>query len=76
MDEQYKGQSLEDFIDYARRNLLNNLQSAYGHTDSWPFIRSRVLQIFGRTGLGRYTQTPNKEKSDVTEKYENQNQPD
>ena len=67
MDEKYKDQPLEDFIDYARRNLLNILESAYGQTESWPFIRSRVLQIFGRTGFGRFTKTPNKEKNDGKE---------
>lgn len=72
MDQKYKEQPLEDYIDYARRNLLNVLESAYGHTESWPFIRSRVLQIFGRSGLGRYLQTPNKEKNNETKETSRQ----
>lgn len=62
MDE-FEDQPLEEYISYARRNLLDLLEASYGNTDAWPLIRRRVLQIFGSSGLGRYNPIHNKEKT-------------
>lgn len=52
--EQFEDQSLKDFIRYARRSLLDHLEASYGQTPQWPLCRQRVMQIFGRSGLGRF----------------------
>lgn len=57
----YKNQSLEEYLKYSRKNLLDLLEASYGQTDSWPLIRSRVLQIFGQNGIGRFTEKSKKE---------------
>jgi hypothetical protein len=62
--DQFENQPIEEFINYARRNLLDLLEASYGNTDSWPLIRKRVLQLFGSSGLGRYNSKTNKETSD------------
>lgn len=60
MDERkYADQTFEEYLNYARRNLLNILEASYGQTESWSFVRSRVLQIFGQNGLNRFS---NKQK--------------
>jgi hypothetical protein len=62
MDKQaITDQPYDEYLAYARRNLLNILEASYGQDPSWTFIRSRVLQIFGQEGLGRYCSI-NKEK--------------
>jgi len=61
--DQYENQSLEDYTSYARRNLLDLLEASYGDTPSWPLIRARVLQIFGRSGFGRFSTNQNREKN-------------
>ena len=55
-------QNYSEYLDYSRRTLLNILEASYGHTEAWPFIRSRVLQLFGQNGLSRFSCNPNKEK--------------
>lgn len=60
--DQYDEQPLEDFVSYSRRNLLDLLEATYGDTEPWPLVRSRVLQIFGRSGFGRYANSKPKEK--------------
>ena len=40
-------------ISSARRQLLDLLQAAFGHTPAWKGVRSRVLKVFGRDGLER-----------------------
>lgn len=52
--EQFEDQTLKDFIRYARRSLLDHLEASYGQTSQWPLCRQRVMQIFGRSGFGRY----------------------
>ena len=68
MDERkYADQTFEEYLNYARRNLLNILEASYGQTESWSFVRSRVLQIFGQNGLNRFS-NKQKEINNGTEK--------
>ena len=71
MDE-FKDQPIEKFTEYARRSLLDLLEASYGHTESWPLIRRRVLQVFGSSGFGRYRSTQTMEmpnESQRNQKY-------
>lgn len=43
-------------IKAARRQLLETVQFAYGSMPQWPFIRSRLLRIFGDSGLEQESQ--------------------
>lgn len=69
----YVDQAFDEYLAYARRNLLNILEASYGQTDSWPFIRSRVLQIFGQSGLDRYSQKHKEKNNDTETKKPNHN---
>lgn len=60
--DQFEDQPLEEYLNYARRHLLDLLQASYGNTEAWPLIRRRVLQIFGSSGFGRYTARDFKER--------------
>lgn len=38
-------------ISATRRRILDLVESAYGETPKFPFVRSRLLGLFGRDGL-------------------------
>jgi len=38
-------------INFARKQILNLVEAAYGHTPQWERVRSRILAILGRNGL-------------------------
>jgi hypothetical protein len=60
--QQFEDQTLEQYINYARRQILDLAQSACTNSDSWSLLRRRILQVFGQNGFGRYTNN-NKERS-------------
>jgi hypothetical protein len=37
----------------ALRQTLDLLEAVMGHSPKWPFVRNRILRIFGRDGLER-----------------------
>ncbi len=41
----------KDEIAKARKQVLDLIQTTYGHTPQWNHVRSRLLKIFGRDGL-------------------------
>lgn len=42
---------LLNHIKQTRRQLLDILDVAYRNGPQWPFVRSRILKLFGRDGL-------------------------
>lgn len=42
---------IEHEVKRARKRTLDLIETAYGATSNWPFIRSQILNIFGKNGL-------------------------
>ena len=47
----YHTSYLEDAVRTTRKELLTLLETAYGSTQQFGIIRSRILYLFGRDGL-------------------------
>ena len=44
-------------VKLARRQVLDVLEASFGHQPNWPYVRARLLKIFGRDGLSRFWET-------------------
>ena len=45
-------------VAWTRKQVLDTIQTTYGHTPQWPHVRSRILKIFGRDGLESMLSSP------------------
>ena len=57
---------LEKEIKQARKQTLNLIESAFGESSKWPFIRSQILRIFGTDGLSKLTKSNVSKKTDTS----------
>lgn len=43
--------STKNAVAKARKEILDIVEMAYGDSQRWPFVRARILKVFGRNGL-------------------------
>jgi hypothetical protein len=53
MERKVLAKEVEKEIKLARKKTLNLIESAFGDSPKWPFLRSQILKIFGTQGLGK-----------------------